>query len=455
MRIKDLLLYSIKNLWRRKLRTSLTIMGVIIGTTSIVLMMSLGIAMNQNFLEQLESMGSLTTIQVYPSYNMDSGMMTKEGAFEERTVKASDVESFKQLEHVQAASGIIELSLKMKSGKYLAWINLRGIDPDVLLAQNLDIVEGRMLEETDKMAFLFGSEVAYQFYDPTNSYGGGMYYGYNEERPPAPVNLMVDRIKASIDMSYGDKLPPGQQATKPVRPYNVTAVGLIGGQGEHSYSVYTTLDQARSIKKEQDRLNQGQNGQTGNKKPTEESYYQAIVQVDDMNHVQTVLDTIKSMGFEGYALMEYLESMQNQSRIIQMVLGGIGAVSLLVAAIGITNTMIMSIYERTKEIGIMKVIGARLKDIKKMFLIEAAMIGFVGGLVGLIVSGLGSILLNYIGGNMNLFGYGMGMSSKLSIIPMWLYGVSIAFTTGVGLVSGYLPAVRAMKLSVLGGLRTE
>ena len=82
--------------------------------------------------------------------------------------------------------------------------------------------------------------------------------------------------------------------------------------------------------------------------------------------------------------------------MIQGILGGIGAISLLVAALGITNTMIMSIYERTKEIGIMKVIGANLEDIRKMFLLEAGMIGFIGGVAGIIISYILSLLMNTV-----------------------------------------------------------
>ena len=458
MRIKDLILHSIRNLWRRKLRTSLTIIGVVIGTASIVLMMSLGIAMNQNFMNQIEQMGSLTTINVYPSYNWEGG---GEVNWEDNQIKASDVDMFKGIEHVAVASPIIETSLKMVSGKYVAWINLRGIDPQILIEQNVELSDGRMLEEGDRLAFLFGQEVGYQFYNPTDN-GGGMWWGggYEEERDPPPVDVMNDRLKASVDMSYGDPQQPGVSNANPVRPYTVTAVGIIKGQGDNAYSVYTTLEQARSILKDQERYNQGQNGGNNNNVSgkKEESYNSAIIQVDDMDNVQQVLDEVKAMGFEAYGLMEYLESMQSQAQIIQMVLGGIGAISLLVAAIGITNTMIMSIYERTKEIGVMKVIGARLKDIKKMFLIEAAMIGFFGGLFGLIFSFGGSMLMNAIGQNFSLFGGGYYMDdggTKLSVIPLWLYLMAISFTTIVGLVSGYLPAVRAMKLSVLSALRTE
>ncbi len=153
-------------------------------------------------------------------------------------------------------------------------------------------------------------------------------------------------------------------------------------------------------------------------------------------------------------MTDFLDSMQKTMATIQAVLGGIGAVSLLVAALGITNTMIMSIYERTKEIGVMKVIGAALSDIGKIFLFEAGIIGTIGGLFGIAISYLASFVLNKLAMQ---FG-GMGpdaIGSKISIIPLWLAVSSIMFTTIVGLVSGFYPARRAMKLSPLEAIRME
>lgn len=136
-------------------------------------------------------------------------------------------------------------------------------------------------------------------------------------------------------------------------------------------------------------------------------------------------------------------------QILQLVLAGIGSVSLIVAAIGITNTMIMSIYERTKEIGVMKVIGCYLKDIRTMFLFEAGFIGFFGGVVGIIISYGASFALNKVALLMS-----NNENMVLSVIPFWLALAAIVFSTMVGVVSGYFPARRAMKLSALDAIKT-
>ena len=141
--------------------------------------------------------------------------------------------------------------------------------------------------------------------------------------------------------------------------------------------------------------------------------------------------------------------------MIQAVLGGIGAVSLLVAAIGIANTMMMSIYERTKEIGVMKVIGCDMGNIGGMFLMEAGYIGFFGGIAGIGFSYLISFIINTAAsGGGDVLGLGGG-TGNISRIPLWLALLSVGFAILIGMISGFLPARRAMQLSPLAAIKNE
>lgn len=130
-------------------------------------------------------------------------------------------------------------------------------------------------------------------------------------------------------------------------------------------------------------------------------------------------------------------------------LGGIGAVSLFVAAIGITNTMMMSIYERTKEIGVMKVLGCDLRNIRTLFLMEAGFIGLIGGIIGLVLSFTISAVMNKLAQASEEYMNG------ISYIPLWLIGLSLIFAILVGMIAGFFPARRAMKLSPLAAIRNE
>lgn len=199
--------------------------------------------------------------------------------------------------------------------------------------------------------------------------------------------------------------------------------------------------------------NNGDNNDRRNRDEDENKYESVKVKVDDMKNVKAVQDQIKELGLEAWSLSDILENMKQTSAGIQAVLGGIGAVSLFVAALGITNTMIMSIYERTREIGVMKVLGAELKDIKRLFLFEAGLIGLLGGMIGIGLSLGISKLINNVGFNFMNGGY--GDASSISVIPLWLVGMSLVFSIFVGVISGYYPARRAMRLSALEAIRTD
>ena len=171
-----------------------------------------------------------------------------------------------------------------------------------------------------------------------------------------------------------------------------------------------------------------------------------------MDNVVALQKSLTDMGYDAYSQAEWVESEQKTMGYIQAVLGGIGAVSLFVAAIGITNTMMMSIYERTKEIGVMKVLGCDLRNIRSLFLMEAGFIGFIGGVIGLILSFILSVVINKVAANANEY---MNVSGGISYIPVWLVLLSLVFAVMVGMVAGFFPARRAMRLSPLAAIRNE
>ena len=177
-----------------------------------------------------------------------------------------------------------------------------------------------------------------------------------------------------------------------------------------------------------------------------------------MNNVTEVQEEIEKLGFKSTSDMEYIKPMQDTAKMLEMILGAIGAVAMLVSAINIANTMIMSIYERTREIGIMKVLGCKVADVRKLFLFEAGMIGLIGGLVGIGLSYIASWALNKYGadimGAIMNGGYG-GAASNVSVIPLWLPLFGAAFAMMVGIVSGFIPAVKATKISAIEAMKAN
>lgn len=439
----DLILMGVKNLWRRKLRTFLTVLGVIIGTSSIIVMLSLGFGMSQAFQSQIEQMGSLTTITVSKGYG---GMRMEEPSRKSKkkvTLDDKAVAWFKDIPHVAAVTPIVETDGQLVNGKYRAYASIRGIDPEVMEEFEFKVGEGRLLTNMDDLTAVYGGEIKRSFHDPKASNNGP----YKEPK----IDFMKDKIFLTFDPSYGFKPQPGEK--KPIsKQYKLKTAGILAeGDYDKAWSIYLPIKTVQNMIKEKEKL-EGTKSQSGRKK--EKGYQTVLVKADDMKNVQEIQQAIKDEGHQAYSLNDWLEEMKKTSGILQAVLGGIGAVSLLVAAIGITNTMVMSIYERTKEIGVMKVIGASIKDIKRLFLFESALIGLLGGILGVGFSLTLSFIANkfavQFGGMM-----GTGGASKISIIPLWLSFAAMGFSALIGVISGYYPAKRAMNLSALEAIRTE
>ena len=429
MRSSDFIKMGMKNLLRRKLRTSLTIIGVVIGVFSIVVMVSLGIAMSEGYKKQLMEMGSLTTITVNKYFYNEN---IQGDSYQPAKQKELDDNLVKQLEaipHVRAVTPVANMSARLISGKYESYVSFRGIDPETITYFDFpDLEEGRYLEVTDTDQVLVTPYSAY-FYNPT---GSGRY----EEDP---VDVMNDRVKFTFSMGYGEEEGiPVYYTLKPVGK-------LVESNGDKNGYFYVNIDQMKKWQKELKKNNI--------KTYDEEGYSQIWVSVDDIKYVEEVQDTIKAMEYGTYSLADMLGPMQETSNTMQLILGGIGAVSLLVSAIGIANTMIMSIYERTKEIGVMKVLGCLISDIKKLFLFEASMIGLIGGALGVGLSYLASYFMNKYSSQIGMaLGFG-GSGADISVIPLWLVLVALGFAMLVGILSGYYPARRATKIKALEAIR--
>jgi ABC-type antimicrobial peptide transport system permease subunit len=182
-------------------------------------------------------------------------------------------------------------------------------------------------------------------------------------------------------------------------------------------------------------------------------YNEVTIVTEDVKYTKEICQSLRDSGYNCYSIAESLEGVEDSMQTVQLVLGGIGSITLLVAAIGIINTMVMSIYERTREIAIMKVIGATFNDIRMMFLAEAGLIGLLGGIFGLIFSYTLSFLLNKFAVG---FMGGIGAEgSAISVIPWWLAVFAIVFSILIGLLAGVYPANRAVKLSPIEAMRNN
>ena len=458
------------NLLKRKLRTILTILGVVIGTASIVVMVSMGLALNKMVLSEIESNGSLTkvTVSTMGGYMMGGGVMIDSSPSEEATkseeqlLSDTTVEEFKLLEHVKAVSPALNIYVMAMQGKYQAEFNLTAITREYMESMNLEFTEGEMPAVDEEFKVIYGRQIGTFFYDPKGNQEEmwGMNYDQILVDMAKPFYYIFD-VDTYYQSMYGAYDEPGNETQKPKPPkkYIVNAAGILAGDeySARSYEAYCDIDTLLPILKKVFRgraLPQQPTTKSG--KPYKELYYPEIyITVDKMENVTKVQDELNAMGYQTYSDAEYIESQQKQFATIQLVLGCIGAVSLLVAAIGIANTMMMSIYERTKEIGVIKVLGCSLSNIRTLFLMEAAFIGFIGGMIGLALSYSISWVLNRFGASfMSAVAYVSGEATA-SYIPLWLSGLALVFAIIIGMIAGFFPALRAMKLSPLAAIRSE
>lgn len=430
MSFSDLLRTAFLNLWRRKMRAFLTVLGMVIGVASIVVMVSLGIGIRQATVASYAGTGSLTTIQVnsWSSKQMANGQYSSS----EKELNRRSVETFKKIAHVKAVMPMVEAYGMLTSGRYMSDVNLLGVEAESAEEFGFILAEGEMPGSTrgNTVELVLGSWVLGNFYNPDN-------YKQAYDRDGNPLVTLNSRFQMTFDWSnvYKNNGDSGESGAKG-KFYKINVVGQMAQEGSN-YSYYTLIELSKleKLMKENSNFIGGETGK----------YNNVLVKVDDLANVKEVKNAIEDLGYGTYSLQDAVEEAEKSTQRVQYLLGAIGGVALLVAAIGIVNTMMMSIYERTREIGVIKVLGCRMGNIAALFLTEAAYIGLFGGALGLAVSYGLSLILNAV-----LQGSGL-----MSIIPVYLALGAVAFSVFVALVAGLYPSIRAMKLSPLAAIRNE
>lgn len=463
MKISDMVVMCLRSLWRRKGRTLLTVTGVVIGCCAIIVMISLGLGMNQAMDNMLASWGDLTAVTIY---NRNSGIIYDDGSdsnSEKTPLDDGALAALGAIEHVSHMMPQMSVDSQMvtvvagKNDRYrLDWAQVYGVDFSVLSKMGYTAEKGEMpTEENSENIVVFGNEIAYQFRDTKKK--GQNAYKWKQQLPDGTFSEpFFDPITEKIKLAINNTKKQNSDGTYQYggRGYefklDCSTILAQDPNWETPYSIYIDISLAKQIINDYNRLNSVKNAK-------EPEYTQVKIIVDDMNNVDYVQEQVEAMGFNASSMASVRKEMQGQLGVIQMVLGCLAAISLLVAAIGITNTMIMSIYERTKEIGIMKVLGCFISNIRVVFLMEAGMIGLLGGTVGTIISFIISAVMNSLGGTTfsQMFGIYSDGSSPISIIPFWLVLLALAFSTLIGLISGFYPANRAVKISALEAIRNE
>ncbi|MDD5616629.1 MAG: ABC transporter permease [Candidatus Methanoperedens sp.] len=417
MRLLDIFLLSLSHVRKSRMRSWLTIVGVIIGVASVVAIISIGQGMQENMQERLGSFGA-DILTVIPGYFRATGVHSE--MHTDRSVSSSssinltdnDYKVIKQVPGVMYVNGLVSGKADLKYDNEKTVVSITGVDTSVWrLMDNTGIDEGRYLQAGDSNSVVIGYSLA-----------RGTFL--------TPVTL-------NRPLTIGGK--------------NFRVVGILkqsGGLGGGSDTgIYMPAEMARGVITEKVGNNQ---------------YTSMVIKASDASMVDYVKADIeeklmssrqvnpRTKDFTVIASARIREQMSDVTQTLSLFLSAIAAISLLVGAIGIANTMFMSVMERTKQIGLLKAMGADERDIMKLFLIESGIFGLVGGIVGAVFGAAISLLIPYLG--IQALGFGGGL--KATITPGIIL-FALGFSVVIGIVSGIIPARHAAKMRPVDAIRYD
>ncbi len=409
MKLLKCLKHALSMVLHSKLRSWLTILGIVIGVAAVIAIVSLGEGMQSSLTSQLGDLGA-DLITITPGFSQGSKMMghgfprkdSSVAVEEEIVLDRTDVQALKGIPDIELIdtniNGRVKVTYLSKSGS----VTLTGVDQKVWAhITNEEIAQGRMLDSADSNVIVIGGRLAESYFDK-----------------PIGLNKML-----SIEGS---------------------AYRVVGILDDTSTNIYMPIQMTYQVLDDKD---------IG-------VYDSIIVKVRDEDYLDLVTEKIetklklirhvtdKTKDFTVFSSQAINETKSEMLKSMNMFLIAIASVSLIVGSVGVANTMFTSVLEKTKEIGIMKAIGARNKDILLIFLFNAALIGLVGGLIGILLGIIMSGAIPAMLGDIRFF-RGGGLVSIKSMV------LALSVSVGVGVLAGIVPAYQGSKLKPVDALRYE
>ena len=388
-----------------KLRTFLTLLGIIIGVGAVIAMVSLGFGVKENIKDNISKLGS-NLLMVSSGGRTASGARLAAG--EGARLTFEDMEAIaKQVDGIAGISASVNTSYQLVAGNQNWTARVEGTTPSNFVIQNYELEDGRLFTERDMNSrarvAVIGKTVA------DNLFPGDDPVGQIMRVKKAPFQVIgVLKSKGSSGMGQDqDDIVIMPLTTAQNRMMGITHVQRITVQAENENVINDVQAEVEQVLRVRHKIKDGD--------------------YDDF--------TISNMA----AIMD---TMMETANSITLLLGCIAAISLLVGGIGIMNIMLVSVTERTREIGIRKALGATYNNILLQFLIEAMVIGIVGGFLGVVVGIGASYGLSYFAG-------------WNTVIAWWAIVVAVVFSVGIGLFFGIYPARKAALLDPIDALRYE
>jgi ABC-type antimicrobial peptide transport system permease subunit len=426
MSLLDVFELALGNLRLAWLRTLLTTLGVAIGVGALVGMVSFGAGLQQNLNARLLKNALFQSITVFPQPE------SRAAASPSRPLDAPALAAIRQIAGVKRADPDVRLPLRLElDGK---------TTEGLAIALPLDSADEAVFQEMPKGHF-FSAEEAPEIILGTDA---AKALGVAD-----PESLVGKSLTASVAAHMpGSRRFSGTVALPAAFSMPLTVVGIVnreramfGGFGSQFYVPYRFAEAIQE--KVVDPLIGAARTSIGS----------VAVRLESARDLDRVEQAIGKLGFRTLSIASAISQLRRVFLVVDALLALVGSIGLAVACLGITNTMVMAVLERTREIGIMKAVGAEDRDILRVFCAESAAIGALGGLLGLLLAwGLGHAI--NAGANWYFARQGFPPESLFQI-PLWLVGSSLAFAVGVSVASGLYPAVRASRIDPTRALRHD
>jgi len=470
MNLLDMVGLGFDNLRRTKLRTALTTLGVVIGIGALTSMISFGSGMQKNITETFAENDLFTSLFVTAADVEEIARADPDRVqefLEEPPAPLND-------ETVDAIRGVEGVELAFPELRFPVRIQVDGDETRTLL---------RALPATMASYKPFSETTYGEFFDSDESQEVVLRWETLERlgiiveeepsgiaerdttgkkrsvHPDSIIGTPIVIISSALDVSKIPRNPMQVLSLAGDMPVKEVATELIIGGimkqasafGSNTWNagILVPMNTAREIPS----LGFSSVWEILRRQGRGDTYASIYVRVDDVRHVQTARDSLESMGLNVFSIADQLEEIKRGFLIMDAVLGAVGTIALVVAALGIINTMVMSILERRREIGVMKAIGGSENDIKMIFVVEAGTIGLAGALLGLVLGWVVTRIANFVANSyllpddapfINFFHF-----------PVWLIFGAVAFSVVVSLAAGLYPAVRAARVDPVTALRHD
>ena len=397
MLIRDIFRLSTRMFRTSRSRTVLTILGIGVGIGAILFLVSLGYGLQKLILEQITTSDALLSLDVTA------------GDLENLKLGEDALREISGVENIEEVSPVITTEGQMHIGDISTEIDINFVDSNFFRLDGTKLSAGDFYPDNDNSKIIISSAALRLFgLEIDDSIGKKAQFTLFVSSQDEEGNVSRDSLELEDDFEI---------------------VGVIDEDSLAYVYVPFSVSKITGIK----------------------NFSKIKAKVDKDKNLNIVRNAILEKGFVVSALSDVIDQANQIFQIVQIILGSFGIIALIVSAIGMFNTMTITLLERTQEIGIMKALGATAFDVWNMFLAESVIIGFVGGLGGIIIGFVGGELFNY---GLNFLARALGGEAiDMFYTPMWFILLIITFSTFVGFITGFYPARRAAKINSLEALR--